>query len=377
MAGMGTVSMKDAVMWMPVDEAAKTITALVALRKQLIDDVYQITGISDIMRGTTAASETLGAQQLKSQYGNVRIKDRQEEMIRVALEVTEIAAEIMAENFTPQSLMLYAQADDLPQREQIQQQAMQIQQQVQAAQANPQVMAMAQQNPQQAQQMLEQAQAQLTELEETVTFDDVMDILKAERTRPFVLDIETNSTVQPDEQADKQARTEALTAIAGFIAQAAPLVQAQPATGPFVAETLKWLAQGFRMGRAMDTAIDEFAEDIAALAKQPKPPPPQQIEAEANKAKLEMEGKKIEADVALKEKELQIKDAELGMKRDQMTYERRTAASEKMVEALNGGKPEQGDGEKGRLDGIEAQLEALVQAVAQMRQAIAGPVTVQ
>ena len=60
---------KDVVIWLPIDMISATITALVTLRKQVIDDIYQIMGLSDIMRGDTEAQETLGAQQLKTQYG--------------------------------------------------------------------------------------------------------------------------------------------------------------------------------------------------------------------------------------------------------------------------------------------------------------------
>ena len=56
---------KDVIIWMPIDMIAQTITALVTLRKQIIEDIYQIMGLSDIMRGATDPHETLGAQQLK------------------------------------------------------------------------------------------------------------------------------------------------------------------------------------------------------------------------------------------------------------------------------------------------------------------------
>src|SRR6185436_11096088 len=60
---------KDILIWMPIDMIAQTITQLVALRKEIISDIYQIMGLSDIMRGATDPNETLGAQQLKTQYG--------------------------------------------------------------------------------------------------------------------------------------------------------------------------------------------------------------------------------------------------------------------------------------------------------------------
>jgi hypothetical protein len=83
----------------------------VELRKQLIADVYEITGLSDIMRGATEASETATAQQLKSQYGSVRIKDRQNELARFARDLVRISAEIMSENFTSKTMLDMSQLD--------------------------------------------------------------------------------------------------------------------------------------------------------------------------------------------------------------------------------------------------------------------------
>jgi hypothetical protein len=51
---------KEIIIWLPIDMIAQTITALVTLRKQVIDDIYQIMGMSDIMRGATDPNETLG-----------------------------------------------------------------------------------------------------------------------------------------------------------------------------------------------------------------------------------------------------------------------------------------------------------------------------
>ena len=81
---------KDVIIWLPIDMIATTITALVALRKQVIEDIYQIMGLSDIMRGATDPNETLGAQQLKTQYGSTRIRDKQQEMVRLARDLVEI-----------------------------------------------------------------------------------------------------------------------------------------------------------------------------------------------------------------------------------------------------------------------------------------------
>ena len=191
--------------WFPVGEVAQVIRELVELRRQMIDDIYQITGLSDIMRGATEASETATAQNLKAQYGSIRVRNRQEEMVRVALDVTEIVAEIMCEHFDLKTIKDLSQVEDIPHRAEVEQQAAALQQQAAAAQQ--------QAEPEQAQQIVAQIQEQLKELSETVTWEAVMALFQAERTRPFILNIETDSTIEPDEQAEKEARTEFLSAV--------------------------------------------------------------------------------------------------------------------------------------------------------------------
>lgn len=283
-AALGGGSLKDSIVWLPVREVAEVITGLVAFRRQLIDDVYQITGISDIMRGETDSQETLGAQQLKSQYGSIRVRERQGEMQRLALDVIRLKAEIMAEEVPFDALLEMAQVDDLPSAEEVQQQA--VQALMQAQQQGPEAVA--------------QVQAQLQKAD-VVTREDVQGLFQSQRIRPFVLDIETDSTIQPDENADKQRRSEFVTAIGGFIRDAAPMVMQAPILGPFIAETLQYAANGFRVGRSMDQAIDELAEKLRELAAQPPQPDPAaaqaQAEAQATQAQLQIDGQRAQADI--------------------------------------------------------------------------------
>ena len=94
---------------MPIDMIATTITALVMLRKQIIEDIYQITGMADIMRGDTDPNETLGAQKLKNQYGTTRIRDKQQELVRVARDLVEITSEIITEKFDDETIVEMSQ----------------------------------------------------------------------------------------------------------------------------------------------------------------------------------------------------------------------------------------------------------------------------
>lgn len=342
--GLSGVALKDAIAWLPIEVITATITALIAVRKELINDVYEVTGLSDIMRGQTEASETLGAQQLKSQYGSVRIKDRQDELTRVARDITRITAEIMAENFDGKTLMEMAQMP-LPSDQDIEAKAAPLKQQLQKAgqelpqlQAHlqhlqgeiaqaaqdPEVHQMAAQNPdkakevmQQVQQQMQQgqqkvqqmqaagqqAQQQLQALAATVTIDAVLKLLRAQKLRPFILDIETDSTITPDENAAKQQANELVTAVGGYLQKALPLVQENPQAAPMVAETLKFVVKPFRAGRELQGVIDKFADDMKAKAQQPPPPNPEAIKAQQEAAAAQA---KQQQDAAAQQHQQQI-----------------------------------------------------------------------
>ncbi|MBA8906810.1 hypothetical protein [Aminobacter ciceronei] len=336
-----TGSAKDTIVWLPLDMVATTLTQLIALRKQLIEDIYQISGLSDVMRGATNPNETLGAQTLKSQYGSVRIRDRQAELVRIARDTARIVAEIQAENFQAKTLLDMSQMEFETDAEvskaikALEAQAKQVVDTLKAAQANPQVQQMAQANPEQAQASFQQAQQQVEQiaqqvqgLEETITIDKVMKFLRDERIRPFTLDIETDSTIQPDEDAAKKRTAEFLTALGGALAQLSQMVAARPETAPFAGEILKFAIAPFRPGRQMQASIDEFVEKMKASAGQPQPDPRaaqaeseakansdraavEQAKAQATVAKSEADIARINADAALKQREADIRIREI------------------------------------------------------------------
>lgn len=300
-AALGGGSLKDAIVWLPVREVAEVITALVQLRQQLIQDVYEITGLSDIMRGSTVASETATAQNLKAQYGSVRVRERQAEMVRVAHDVICIKAEILAETVPVEELALIA-GMQLPTAQDVQAQMLQ------------------------AQQMAAQAQAQgqpasaMPDPAKMVTLDQVGQLLASQKIRPFVLDIETDSTIAPNEAEEKASRIEFVTAVGQFMAQAVPMVAQQPEAAPFLGEMLKFTAAGFRAGRQLGGAIDDLVEQIKTKAATPpqQQPDPAILKVEADKeakqAELQLEAQRASGEMQVKQAELTLKSRELDLK---------------------------------------------------------------
>jgi hypothetical protein len=320
---------KEVIIWLPIDMIAETIQTLVTLRTQIIQDIYQIMGLSDIMRGASDPVETLGAQQMKSQYGSTRIRDKQQEIVRLARDLVEITTEIITEKFSPVTMIEMSQTQ-LPTQAMQQKQASDIQQQMakqqqamqmipQAMQQNPQLAQMAQQNPQQVQQvqqagqkLIEQGHATLKKIMEAVTIEQVLALIKNSRMKSFVLDIETDSTIIPNEQAEKQARTEFVGVLSQLLPQLSQMIMMDPTTAPFCGEVLKFAVAPFRAGRSLDGAVDELVEQMKTKGDQPKGPSP--VESQ-NQTALQIETmkdqtaqKKIQADSALEAQKLKQQD---------------------------------------------------------------------
>lgn len=378
----------DSIIWLPIDVIATTIAGLIEMRRQVIDDVYQITGLSDIMRGATDPGETLGAQELKSQYGSIRIRERQYELVRVARDITRITGEIMAENFSKTTLLALSQME-MPTRAEIAQQvqaietqAKQLQQQTQQIQQvaqSPEGQQKAQQNPeqaqqqlqqmqQQAQQALQQAAQQMAELETLPTIEDVMELFRDQRVRPFALDIETDSTIQPDENAEKEQRAEFLTAMATVMQQLAPLVQAAPGASGFAGELLKFALAPFRVGRELESSVDEFVEQMQQQQGQQQESPEAiaaKAEAEARQQELQMKQAEMKAKFEI---EQQKSHADAQAKQLDAALKQQEAESNRIAEAEKHGQEMQ----KGQLElqKIGLEIERLqVQAEAQRQQA--------
>jgi hypothetical protein len=298
LAGLGPGGLKDNIVWLPLDQVLNLVKGLIELRRVLIEDVYQITGISDIVRGQTEASETLGAQQLKAQWGALRIRERQGELQRFAMELTRIGGETIAENFPPEMIAQMSQIK-LPSQQEKQAAQMQVQQ----AQEQAQMQAAQAQAAGQPAPPMPEVPPEVQKMLDTPSMEEVIAFLREDRARGFAIEIETDSTIQPDEDAEKQRRIEFVGAVGTLFQQAAPIVMQAPALAPFMGETLKFVAQGFRAGRPLEGAIDQLIETMGAMAKQAMQPqepprdPVQEAKIETEKVKLEGTKAKTQATV--------------------------------------------------------------------------------
>lgn len=267
--------MDNAIAWLPVREVAETLFRLVELREQIKRDAYEVTGLSDILRGQTQASETATAQQIKAQWGSIRVRRRQADVQRVARDCLEIMADIICSHFDPERIAMEANAEAMPQE---------------------------------AQEHIPKALA----------------LLKGpDALRAYRIDVETDSTIEPDETAAREAATELLTGVTGYLSQTAPVLQGiaqlRPDALPQWSEMAKGLlVMAVRRFSGGDDAEEMIERAFDALSQPqqapqgPQGPPPEQIaaEMEAQKAQLAAQTQK-EIEVGKAQVALQMKQMEL------------------------------------------------------------------
>lgn len=345
-AAMMAGSAAGFVAWMPLAELATAIQGLIDARTQLINDFYQLSGISDIMRGATEAEETLGAQQLKSQFGSVRVREKSAELQRVAADTVRIAAEMIAEKF-PEKALLEMSGLAIPKRSEVEKRVKQIEvaaredmeglgeKAQQAAQSQQQPV-----DPAQAEQALQQAQQQvlakyaplLREAEQQVPIEDVMALLRDDRALSFVFEIESSSTILTDEAQEKAARNEFMQQFTAVSQPLMGMAAMGDAGAKLAGELMKFVLAPYRVGRTLDGAIDEFidAAPQMAAAAQVQEGDSEAI-AEANKTLAEAE--KTKAQAAMASVEARAAQAQADNERKVMELQQKAAEGERKAAA--------------------------------------------
>lgn len=253
----------DKAIWLrPTDKAAQTLQQLYIARDQIKATIYEITGISDIVRGATDASETATAQRIKSQWSSLRLQKMQREVQRFVRDLMRLRAEVIAERFSPETLATITNVQ-LPHAQEKEAAQMALQQAQQQAQ-------MTGQPPDPA--MLQQAQDVLAQ----PSWDEVIQVLRSDVLRTCRVDIETDSTVAESIERDMSGLSEVLDAIGKLLAGAAPAVQAGMVTVDQIKETAKTIIRRARLGSALEDAFDQMQPPAPPMPAAP-PVDPQQI----------------------------------------------------------------------------------------------------
>lgn len=232
--------LEKAIAWWPIDKAITVLRELFAQREQTKQSIYEITGISDIVRGASDAGETATAQQIKTQWGSLRIKKMQRLIERLVRDIFVISAEIIAGKFSIEALQMGS-----------------------GQQITPDLQAF---------------------------FQRPLD--------HYRINVESDSTIRADAARNREEMSNFLQGTAQFFTTMAPIIQQAPeAAGPMV-EMYAAFARQFNLGKQAEDALEQFAELAKQTASQPRPNPEAeklQAEQQAKQAELQLKAQETQA----------------------------------------------------------------------------------
>lgn len=283
----------DKFIWFaPIEQMAEVLRELYLQRDQCKQTIYELTGISDVIRGSTDPNETATAQGLKSKWGSLRLQRMQSDVQRYIRDLMCLMGEIIAGKFQQETLQQMTMLP-YPTEAQWNQQLMQAQAQQQQAMQQYQMQAM---QAQQTGRPSPPPPQQPPMPQKPITWEMVMEVLRSDAQRSYKVDIETDSTIAVELQQDMQGLQEVLSGLGETMQGLMPAVQQGFLPFEAAKEILLTICRRAKMGNSVEDAIDKM--------QQPPPPPdPEkgkaeaQMQVEQGKAQVQMQIKQMEADL--------------------------------------------------------------------------------
>jgi hypothetical protein len=251
---------KGQVDWAPIDMVVNCIERLRQYRQDKVMQIYEVLGISDVMRGSSRASETATAQQIKAQFGSTRIQLMQFYIADWISQSLRIKAEIICKHWQPETIIKRSNIERTPDAP----------------------MAMA-----------------------------AIELLKDEHMAQYRVNVEADSMAALDWAAERDAAVQFMQGLGAFISQVAPMAQSVPQAAPVLLSLLQWSVSKFRVSQQIEGVLDQA---IGALKQQglPQPNQPNPLQ-EAEVAEKQAGARKRMAEATDTEMDARMKALQMGM----------------------------------------------------------------
>lgn len=238
--------LKGTIDWMPIEAVANVIGQLRQDYADQKQELYEVLGIADIMRGASQPDETATAQSIKAQYGTSRIQFKQYELATFVRDSQRIKAEIICRHFQPETIVKRTNIANTP---------------------------------------------------DAKFIGPALEMLKNADMEVYRLNIEADSMAAVDWASERDAKGQFLQAVGGYLQQMAPLAQQMPAAMPYLLQLLQFGMSGYRISAGIESVLDQ-AISAAQQPAPPSPPPPREV-AELDEKKASAELKRAQAQKAL------------------------------------------------------------------------------
>lgn len=244
--------LKGAIDIVDLTPIANGLVAAYAAVDHVKAQIYEITGLSDIIRGSSDPRETALAVKQKGQFGSMRLRSMQSDVVQYATELLQIKAQIMCTQYSADTIVKISGAMQLSQEDQ---------------------------------QLIPQA----------------LQLIKDNPLRSFRIEVSSDSMIQMDEAQEKQDRMEFIKASGGYLKELVQISQSPAASElmPLAIDMLKFTVGAFKVGKTLEGSFDQLGDTLRKAAAQkasnpqPPPPPPQVMVAQM---KMQADGQKMQAE---------------------------------------------------------------------------------
>ena len=322
-------NIKDSIYTKDIIPIVNAISQLNDQKARVINNIREITGLSDIVRGVTVASETATAQRLKGDFAISRIQPLQKAMELMIRDVIELEGELLVENYDIAELAkmtnlkivdiaLIEEQSRKKQNDLLQEAVQQVSQDPQIAQ--DQIAQLEAQQKAGLKKTLAKPKADLKGYAVTPEeLQEVDELIKNDKLRTFAINIETDSTVMVDQNKVKQDRIEFIAAISNFSGQFLPLVQAGIIQPEAFNGFLEFMSRPFKVGRNLEELLlakpeeeeqeQPTAEEMLAQAENARKDQEFQLKVQEFQLKANIEQQKVDIEKAkVKQGQIQFED---------------------------------------------------------------------
>lgn len=240
--------MKGAVDWMPLEQIASTLMALRGEQDAAKAQLYELTGMGDIIRGQgEGPGVTATEQSIKATFSSARMRRLQGELARFASDLASMRAEIICRFFDDGSIIAGANMERHPDM------------------------------------------AQVTA---------ALQLLRSTR-RVFRVRIAPEALADAEFAQLTSERTEAMADLSTFVSGMAPVAQMFPAFAPVALEMVKWRMSTVRGAKELEGLLDKAIAQAQQAMQNPQPQQPQQPDPKVQAQMLKNQGdaQKVQAEL--------------------------------------------------------------------------------
>jgi hypothetical protein len=238
--------LQGSVDFFPVDKVAAALVALGNEYEALKQRLYEVTGMSDILRGQgSAIQRTATEQRITAQFGSARLQAIQDEFARFATELQALKREVICKHFDAETIIRESN-------------------------------------------ILRTPDADLAQ--------EAAELLKSDA-EAFRVRISPESLALANFAQLKEERMEVIRAVAQYISAVTPLAQSMPGSMPALLEVLKWMLAALRGSSEIEGVLDRaitMAQEAASQPQQGQQQPDPKLQAQMLKGQQEREKRQEE-----------------------------------------------------------------------------------